>query len=211
MTIPARPIRLRAGEHKLAVSGLAAHEPVRPGQRADLDGRRHLTAVRGNLRARIGHARYRAARCSDRATAPGRAVAAHAGPVWPEGVLRRIGLALTDQGWVLRIASVSGNVLRRSCFRISILSCCEWSTRVRWRPWLSAAIVTQLVTQSFAKLYLRCVAVRMQRSELSTPSRSSGLMSTSRTLEPSLGPTIPHLSSRSMSRPALANPTRNLR
>jgi hypothetical protein len=45
-------------------------------------------------------------------------------------------------------SSVSGNVLRRSCFRISVLSCCEWSTRVRWRPSLSAAIVTQLVTRS---------------------------------------------------------------
>src|SRR5690606_15227620 len=44
-----------------------------------------------------------------------------------------------------------------------------------------------------------------------TASISSGLIMTSRALEPSLGPTIPRLSRMSISRPALAKPTRNLR
>src|SRR5512144_369068 len=42
-------------------------------------------------------------------------------------------------------------------------------------------------------------------------SSSSGCASTSRALAPSLGPTIPRLSMRSIRRPALANPTRSLR
>src|ERR1700726_1036854 len=49
------------------------------------------------------------------------------------------------------------------------------------------------------------------RREVSTSSRSSGRFKTSRALEPSLGPTIPLLSSKSMSRPAFAKPTRSLR
>jgi len=44
------------------------------------------------------------------------------------------------------IASVSGNVLCRSCLRFFALSYYTWSTIVRWRPSPSAAIVTQLVT-----------------------------------------------------------------
>lgn len=44
-------------------------------------------------------------------------------------------------------SSVSGNFFRRSCFRISALTCCEWSTHVRWCLSPSAAIVTQLVTR----------------------------------------------------------------
>src|SRR5689334_8304620 len=42
-------------------------------------------------------------------------------------------------------------------------------------------------------------------------SRSSGLTRTSRALDPSLGPTTPRLSRMSISRPALAKPTRSLR
>ena len=45
-------------------------------------------------------------------------------------------------------SSVSGNDIYRICFRIFALSCCTWSALVYWRPSLSAAIVTQLVTQS---------------------------------------------------------------
>ena len=48
---------------------------------------------------------------------------------------------------VLMIASVSGNDVCRICFRFFTLSCCLWFTLVRWRPLLSAAIVTQLVTR----------------------------------------------------------------
>src|SRR6478736_975254 len=44
-----------------------------------------------------------------------------------------------------------------------------------------------------------------------TAARSSGLTRTSRALEPSEGPTTPLDSRRSMSRPALAKPTRSLR
>src|SRR6266581_5594716 len=51
----------------------------------------------------------------------------------------------------------------------------------------------------------------LPRSESSSPARSSGRTSTSLALDPSLGPTTPRLSSRSISRPALANPTRSLR
>ena len=40
----------------------------------------------------------------------------------------------------------SGNDICCSCFRIFALSCCTWSTIVRWRPSSSAAVVTQLVT-----------------------------------------------------------------
>ena len=49
------------------------------------------------------------------------------------------------------------------------------------------------------------------RSSASVSGRSSGLTSTSRALEPSHGPTIPRDSIRSISRPALAKPTRSLR
>jgi hypothetical protein len=44
-------------------------------------------------------------------------------------------------------SSVSGNVPRRSCFRIFALICCEWSALVHWCSPRSAAIVTQLVTR----------------------------------------------------------------
>ncbi|CFS08622.1 Uncharacterised protein [Mycobacterium tuberculosis] len=43
------------------------------------------------------------------------------------------------------------------------------------------------------------------------PANSSGLTSTSRAFEPSLGPTMPRVSIRSIKRPALAKPTRSLR
>jgi hypothetical protein len=43
-------------------------------------------------------------------------------------------------------SSVSGNSNGRSCFRVIAVTCCEWSTGVCWRPRLSGAIVTQLVT-----------------------------------------------------------------
>src|SRR4029078_5023082 len=49
------------------------------------------------------------------------------------------------------------------------------------------------------------------RSVAMPPSISSGLTSTSRAFEPSLGPTTPLLSRMSISRPALAKPTRSLR
>src|SRR5690606_35081215 len=49
------------------------------------------------------------------------------------------------------------------------------------------------------------------RNSARSAGRSSGFTSTSRALEPSLGPTTPRRSSRSMSRPALANPIRSLR
>jgi hypothetical protein len=39
----------------------------------------------------------------------------------------------------------------RSCFHIFALSCCMWSTLVRWCPSPSAAIVAQLVTRSRAR------------------------------------------------------------
>ena len=45
------------------------------------------------------------------------------------------------------IASVSGNDIYSSSFRIFVLICCTWSARVRRCPSPSAAIVTQLVTQ----------------------------------------------------------------
>jgi hypothetical protein len=47
-----------------------------------------------------------------------------------------------------KIASVSGKSRRRSCFRISRMSCGEPSASVRWYLSPSTAIVTQLVTQS---------------------------------------------------------------
>src|SRR5690606_30479370 len=49
------------------------------------------------------------------------------------------------------------------------------------------------------------------RISASTPSSSSGFTRTSRAFEPSLGPTMFRDSMRSMSRPALAKPTRSLR
>ena len=55
---------------------------------------------------------------------------------------------------------------------------------------------------------VRHVLAAQQRERLR---RSSGRTSTSRALEPSLGPTMPRDSSRSMRRPALAKPTRSLR
>ena len=45
------------------------------------------------------------------------------------------------------IASVSGNDVYCSCFRIFTLSCCAWSVLVRWCPSPWVAVVTQLVTQ----------------------------------------------------------------
>ena len=53
----------------------------------------------------------------------------------------------SDQGSLPVIASVSGNTTYRLCFRIFSLNCCTWSTLVHWRPLLSGAIVTQLVTR----------------------------------------------------------------
>src|SRR6185369_11133498 len=59
---------------------------------------------------------------------------------------------------------------------------------------------------------LRTLAVEAHgRRVLTISSSSSGLTSTSRAFEPSDGPTMPRLSIRSISRPALANPTRSLR
>ena len=46
------------------------------------------------------------------------------------------------------IASVSGNAIYRLRFRIFTLNCCMSFTLVHWRPSLSAAIVTQLVTHT---------------------------------------------------------------
>jgi hypothetical protein len=45
-----------------------------------------------------------------------------------------------------RTFSLSGNFIRRSCFRISLPNCCKWPGRVRWCPSALTAIVTQLVT-----------------------------------------------------------------
>jgi hypothetical protein len=59
-----------------------------------------------------------------------------------------------NQLWRARgqtIASVSGNDIGRSCFRIFILSCYMWSRVVRWCSPASAAIVTQLVTRLRAR------------------------------------------------------------
>ena len=55
-------------------------------------------------------------------------------------------------------SSVSGNDIGRARFRIFFLSCCTWCTIVRWRPSLSAVIVTQLVTrlQALVGLAFRC-------------------------------------------------------
>jgi hypothetical protein len=47
--------------------------------------------------------------------------------------------------------SVLGNDVCRICFRFFALNCCPWSTLVRWRPLLSAAIVTQLVTRLWTR------------------------------------------------------------
>ncbi len=58
---------------------------------------------------------------------------------------RRAGPARREH---LVTSSVSGNDICRLCFRIFTLSCCTWSALVRWRPSLSATIVTQLVTQA---------------------------------------------------------------
>ena len=49
---------------------------------------------------------------------------------------------------VFRIASVSGNVIGRSCFRILLMSCDAWSADVHRRTPPSRAVVTQLVTRS---------------------------------------------------------------
>ena len=46
---------------------------------------------------------------------------------------------------------MSGNDIYRSCFRIFSLSWHTWSTIIRWRPLLSAAIVTPLVTRLQAR------------------------------------------------------------
>lgn len=46
---------------------------------------------------------------------------------------------------------MSGNAIYRLCFRNFALSCCTWSMLVRWRPLMSAAIVTQLVTRLWAR------------------------------------------------------------
>ena len=68
----------------------------------------------------------------------------------------------------------------------------------------------QLIELRLVKPRLRVVA-DYPRREARTASRSSGLTRTSRALDPSLGPTTPRDSIRSISRPALANPTRSLR
>lgn len=57
-------------------------------------------------------------------------------------------------------SSLSGNDVYRICFRFFALSCCPWSTLVRWCPLLSAAIVTQFVT-------------RPRDSGLTTPTRTT--------------------------------------
>ena len=57
---------------------------------------------------------------------------------------------------VLRIASVSGNSIYRSCFRIFSVSSDISSASVHGRLWLSAAIVTQLVTRIVGSACSRC-------------------------------------------------------
>src|SRR6266516_3654514 len=47
----------------------------------------------------------------------------------------------------VRIASVSGDLVSRACFRILFLSCDVWSGDVHGRMSLSRAVVTQLVTR----------------------------------------------------------------
>ena len=98
---------------------------------------------------------------------------------WPSGPWVRRGPGA--QGRFRKIVSVSGNVLRGSCFRFFILSCCEWSTCVRWRPSLSAAIVTQLVTclRPLGRAYLSSVLhwSPWTRWAAQRPGRSSGARS----------------------------------
>jgi hypothetical protein len=63
-------------------------------------------------------------------------------------------------------SSVSGNAIYRSCFRFSALSSCIWSTIVRWRPSLSVAVVTQLVTHHRARSPA-CLSMRTIGNEVS--------------------------------------------
>jgi len=62
-------------------------------------------------------------------------------PAWPS-------LNCPQWGSGLVTSSASGNGTGRPCFRISAMSCYEWSAGVRWCLSPSAAIVTQLVTRS---------------------------------------------------------------
>src|SRR5258706_471993 len=71
----------------------------------------------------------------------------------------------------------------------------EGQSRCRYRP----------------RLTCRLPAAYRPRRDSSSSGKSSGRTRTSLALDPSLGPTTPRLSSRSMSRPALAKPTRSLR
>ena len=48
-------------------------------------------------------------------------------------------------------ASLSGKSAKRSCFRVLDTTCGYRSTHVHWCPWLSAAIVTQLVTHLWVR------------------------------------------------------------
>ncbi len=66
----------------------------------------------------------------------------------PRRQARWAGAGLQCSRVVPKIVSVSGNSSGRAYFRISAMTCGEWSARVRWRPSPSAAIVTQFVTRS---------------------------------------------------------------
>ena len=82
------------------------------------------------------------------------------------------------------------------------------------QPWLAgvANLRGGLFTVVDLAMFLGLRDGAAARAELSqTRLVSSGLTSTSRALEPSLGPTTPRLSRMSIRRPALAKPTRSLR
>ena len=74
--------------------------------------------------------------------------------MWPE---LRFGL-VGRTGFEPVTSSVSGNAIYHSCFRIFILSCDVSSACVHGRLSRSAAIVTQLVTQSLRGLVVSCPA-----------------------------------------------------
>ena len=74
-----------------------------------------------------------------------------------------------------------------------------------------AGPVADPLSRSLACRHPSPFGVQPPRISISVPASSSGLTSTSRALEPSLGPTMSRVSIRSISRPALANPTRSLR
>ena len=89
------------------------------------------------------------------------------------------------------------------------VSCVIVKTKTRSKK--SSSVLTRTASSGVDRRCRRLGLLSLQRRPSSTSSSSSGLTSTSRALEPSDGPTMPRVSIRSISRPALANPTRSLR